>query len=52
MTTEGGEREHASGSRSPSARLPTWSWFWLEDDEALGAAGRARATSCDLPNSS
>ena len=27
-TTAAATRRFASGSRSPTARLPTWSWFW------------------------
>ena len=32
-----------AGSRSPKARLPTWSWFWLKTTNCSGARSSARA---------
>ena len=37
----------SGGSRSPSARLPTWSWFWAQTTRR---SGRARVSSRARPS--
>jgi hypothetical protein len=42
-TVNAASRHRSAGGRSPSARLPTWSWFWVKTTNCSGGRSPAGA---------